>query len=145
DNITLGRPLATDKDILIAAERAGVTSFTQHDDAGLEKQVGEGGLALSGGQRQSIAIARALLSKPPVLVMDEPTSSMDNRSEMYIKHQLASLSNEETLILITHKTSMLDIVDRLIVMEQGQIIADGKKDLVLQQLIEGAVNRAKAS
>ncbi len=145
DNITLGRPLATDKDILIAAERAGVTSFTQHDDAGLEKQVGEGGLALSGGQRQSIAIARALLSKPPVLVMDEPTSSMDNRSEMYIKHQLASLSNEETLILITHKTSMLDIVDRLIVMEQGQIIADGKKDLVLQQLREGAVNRAKAS
>ncbi|HIF9119009.1 TPA: type I secretion system permease/ATPase [Photobacterium damselae] len=145
DNITLGRPLATDKDILIAAERAGVTSFTQHDDAGLEKQVGEGGLALSGGQRQSIAIARALLSKPPVLVMDEPTSSMDNRSEMYIKHQLASLSNEETLILITHKTSMLDIVDRLIVMEQGQIIADGKKDLVLQQLREGAVNKAKAS
>ncbi|PSW03941.1 type I secretion system permease/ATPase [Photobacterium lipolyticum] len=145
DNITLGRPLTSDKEILLAAERAGVTSFTQQDPAGLEKQVGEGGSALSGGQRQSVAIARALVGTPPVLVMDEPTSSMDNRSEMYIKHQLNSLSKDETLILITHKTSMLDIVDRLIVMEQGRIIADGPKEQVLNQLREGNTPRAKAS
>ncbi|MGF1760244.1 type I secretion system permease/ATPase [Photobacterium sagamiensis] len=145
DNITLGRPLTSDKEILLAAERAGVTSFTQQDPAGLEKQVAEGGSALSGGQRQSVAIARALVGNPPVLVMDEPTSSMDNRSEMFIKHQLNSLSKDETLILITHKTSMLDIVDRLIVMEQGRIIADGPKEQVLNQLREGKVTRAKAS
>jgi len=91
DNIILGRPLTTDQDILLAAERSGVTNFTQQDAAGLEKQVGEGGAALSGGQRQAIAIARALVGKPPVLLMDEPTSNMDNRSEMYIKHQLKDL------------------------------------------------------
>jgi ATP-binding cassette subfamily C protein LapB len=143
DNIILGRPLTTDEDILLAAQRSGVTNFTQQDAAGLEKQVGEGGAALSGGQRQAIAIARALVGKPPVLLMDEPTSSMDNRSEMYIKHQLNGLSKDETLILITHKNSMLDVVDRLIVMEKGHIIADGPKSQVLKKLIEGNVTRAK--
>lgn len=142
DNIALGRPLATDKEILLAAERAGVTSFTQRDPAGLEKQVGEGGSALSGGQRQAIAIARALLNNPPVIIMDEPTSSMDNRTEMFIKRQLRSISQDETLILITHKTGMLDLVDRLIVMEQGQIIADGPRDKVLQSLRSGKNKKA---
>lgn len=137
DNIALGRPLATDKEIMMAAERAGVTAFTQQDSAGLEKQVAEGGAALSGGQRQAVAIARAILGNPSVLIMDEPTSSMDNRSEMYIKRQLKSLSKDETLILITHKTGMLDLVDRLIVMEQGQIIADGPRETVLQSLRSG--------
>lgn len=145
DNITLGRPLTTDQEVLLAAERAGVTNFTQQDAAGLDKQVGEGGAALSGGQRQSIAIARAFVGKPPVLLMDEPTSSMDNRSEMRIKQQLNNLSQDETLILITHKTGMLDIVDRLIVMEQGRIIADGPKQLVLKQLGEGNISHTKTS
>ncbi|MBC7006719.1 type I secretion system permease/ATPase [Photobacterium sp. BZF1] len=145
ENITLGRPLTSDKATLLAAERAGVTSFTQQDAAGLERQVGEGGNALSGGQRQSIAIARAFLDNPPVLVMDEPTSSMDNRSELYIKNQLANLSDKETLILITHKTSMLDCVDRLIVMEQGRILADGPKEQVLKQLREGNVSAVRST
>ncbi|GAL09636.1 type I secretion system ATPase [Vibrio astriarenae] len=101
-----------------AANRAGVTQFTQQDPAGLERQVGEGGALLSGGQRQAVTIARALLGRPPVLLMDEPTSAMDNRSEMQIKHQLSQLKSHETLILITHKMSMLDIVDRVIVMEK---------------------------
>ncbi|KAE8178186.1 ATP-binding cassette domain-containing protein, partial [Photobacterium carnosum] len=142
DNIVLGRPLATDKEILLAAERAGVTAFTQHDTAGLEKQIGEGGQALSGGQRQAIAIARAFLSQPPVLIMDEPTSSMDNRSEMYIKQQLRQMKQDETLILITHKTGMLDVVDRLIVMEHGHIVADGPKEQVLQTLRNGNINQS---
>ncbi len=143
ENIALGRPLASDKDIMLAAERAGVTNFTQQDSAGLEKQVGEGGAALSGGQRQSIAIARAFLGNPPVLIMDEPTSSMDNRSEMFIKRQMKSIADDETLILITHKMSMLDIVDRLIVMEQGKIIADGPRDKVLQALRAGKTQKSE--
>ncbi|WP_086969030.1 type I secretion system permease/ATPase [Vibrio coralliirubri] len=139
DNITLGRPLVDDRDVMDAANRAGVTAFTQQDPAGLERQVGEGGALLSGGQRQSIAIARAFLGRPPVLLMDEPTSAMDNRSEMHIKHQLNQLLPSETLILITHKTSMLDIVDRVIVMEKGCIIADGPKAQVLSDLKQGRV------
>ncbi len=142
ENIILGRPLTSDQDILLAAERSGVSSFTQQDPAGLEKQVGEGGRELSGGQRQSVAIARALVGKPPVLLLDEPTSSMDNRSEMYIKQQLRQLSPEETLILITHKTTMLEVVDRLIVMEQGRIVMDGPKEQILAQLREGKVARS---
>ncbi|MEZ9469821.1 type I secretion system permease/ATPase [Vibrio lentus] len=139
DNITLGRPLVDDRDVMDAANRAGVTAFTQQDPAGLERQVGEGGGLLSGGQRQSIAIARAFLGRPPVLLMDEPTSAMDNRSEMHIKHQLSQLLSSETLILITHKTSMLDVVDRVIVMEKGSIIADGPKAKVLSDLKQGRV------
>ncbi|MDN3612117.1 type I secretion system permease/ATPase [Vibrio ostreicida] len=139
DNITLGRPLADDRDVMNAANRSGVTVFTQQDPAGLERQVGEGGLLLSGGQRQAVTIARALLGRPPVLLMDEPTSAMDNRSEMHIKQQLAQLKSEETLILITHKTSMLDVVDRVIVMEKGGIIADGPKNEVLNSLKQGKV------
>ncbi|BEI26650.1 type I secretion system permease/ATPase [Vibrio fluvialis] len=139
DNITLGRPLADDRDVMDAANRAGVTVFTQQDPAGLERQVGEGGLLLSGGQRQAVAIARALLGRPPVLLMDEPTSAMDNRSELQIKHQLSQLTPSETLVLITHKTTMLDVVDRVIVMEKGCIIADGPKEMVLNDLRHGKV------
>ncbi|EEY99756.1 ABC transporter transmembrane region [Vibrio sp. RC586] len=139
DNITLGRPLADDREVMDAANRAGVTAFTQQDPAGLERQVGEGGMLLSGGQRQSVSIARALLGRPPVLLMDEPTSAMDNRSEMHIKQQLSQLKPSETLILITHKTSMLDVVDRVIVMEKGCVIADGPKHEVLNDLRQGNV------
>ncbi|GMQ49498.1 type I secretion system permease/ATPase [Vibrio sp. 10N] len=142
DNITLGRPLVDDRDVMDAANRAGVTVFTQQDPAGLERQVGEGGLLLSGGQRQAVAIARAFLARPPILIMDEPTSSMDNRSELHIKTQLKQLKESETLILITHKTSMLEVVDRVIVMEKGTIIADGPKARVLNDLREGKVRAA---
>ncbi len=142
DNITLGRELSDDAEMIDAANRAGVTAFTQQDPAGLERQVGEGGLLLSGGQRQSVAIARALIGRPPVLLMDEPTSSMDNRSEMLFKNQLSHLKSSETLIIITHKTSMLDIVDRIIVMEKGHIIADGPKNQVLNELKTGKVKAA---
>lgn len=141
DNITLGRPLADDRDILDAANRSGVTTFTQRDPAGLERQVGEGGNQLSGGQRQSIAIARAMLGRPPVLLMDEPTSAMDNRSEQYIKQQMSSLRRDETLIINTHKTGMLDVVDRIIVVEQGSIVADGPKLAVLQALKDGKIQK----
>ena len=139
DNITFGRPLTDDRDVMDAANRAGVTAFTQSDPAGLERQVGEGGAMLSGGQRQAVTIARAFLGHPPVLLMDEPTSAMDNRSEMHIKHQLAQLKENETLIFITHKTAMLDIVERVIVMEKGSIIADGPKAQILNDLKQGKV------
>ncbi|MCP3289818.1 ATP-binding cassette domain-containing protein, partial [Aeromonas hydrophila] len=122
-----------------------VTNFTNRDPNGLDRQIGEGGRQLSGGQRQAILLARALLNDPPILVMDEPTSNMDNQSEMQVKHELARLGPETTLILITHKTSMLDVASRVIVVEQGQVVADGPKEAVLQQLKEGKVRVQEAS
>lgn len=138
-NIQLGHPHATDAQILRAAQRAGVSQFTNHDPNGLERQVGESGRNLSGGQRQSIALARAMLLDPPILILDEPTANMDNRSESIVKRELANLPADTTMLLITHRTSMLDIVNRIIVLEQGMVVADGPRDLVLQQLKEGKV------
>lgn len=137
DNITLGNPLADDNEVMLAAKRAGVTEFTMKDPAGLERQVGEGGQLLSGGQRQAVAIARAFLGKPPILLLDEPTSAMDNRAEALFKNELKRLTPEQTLVLITHKTSMLEVVDRLVVMHAGNVVADGPKDKVLKELQRG--------
>jgi len=145
DNITLGRPLTDDRDLMDAVLRAGVNNFTQNDPAGLDKQIGERGALLSGGQRQAVCIARAFLNRPPILLFDEPTSNMDNRTEHYIKQQLKSLHKDETLILITHKTGMIDLVDRLIIMEQGHIVADGPKQEVINQLKNGTSNTKKAN
>lgn len=139
DNITVGHPLVDDERVLRAARRGGVTQFTNQDPNGLARQVGEGGRLLSGGQRQAIALARALLMDPPVLILDEPTSNMDNRSESQVKQELAGLGPHTTLLLITHRTTMLDVVDRLVVMEQGSIVADGPREQVLQLLKEGKI------
>ncbi|GAA4503702.1 type I secretion system permease/ATPase [Pseudaeromonas paramecii] len=139
DNIIVGHPLVDDERVLRAARRGGVTQFTNQDPNGLARQVGEGGRLLSGGQRQAIALARALLMDPPLLILDEPTSNMDNRSESLVKQELARLGPQTTLLLITHRTTMLDVVDRLVVMEQGSIVADGPREQVLQLLKEGKI------
>lgn len=139
DNIIVGHPLVDDSRVLRAARRGGVTQFTNRDPNGLERQVGEGGRLLSGGQRQAIALSRALLNDPPILILDEPTSNMDNRSESLVKEELARLDPATTLILITHRTTMLDAVNRLIVMDQGGIVADGPRDQVLTMLKDGRV------
>ncbi|MBM7454840.1 ATP-binding cassette subfamily C protein LapB [Oceanisphaera litoralis] len=145
DNIVIANPLAEENQVLKAAQRAGVTLFTNQDPDGLDKQVGEGGRQLSGGQRQAVAIARALLSDPVMLMMDEPTSNMDNRSEQYIRQELLKLRAEQTLLLVTHRTSMLEVVDRIVVLEQGRIVADGPKAQVLQQLQSGQVRSREVS
>ncbi|PSJ40189.1 type I secretion system permease/ATPase [Zobellella endophytica] len=145
DNIVIANPLADESRVLRAAQRAGVTLFTNRDPQGLDRQVGEGGRQLSGGQRQAIAIARALISDPPMLILDEPTSNMDNRSESYIRLELEKLGNQATLLLITHRTSMLEVVDRIIVLEQGVVVADGPKQQVLQQLKTGKVRAQEAA
>ena len=139
DNIIVGHPLVDDMRVLRAARRGGVTQFTNRDPNGLERQVGEGGRMLSGGQRQAIALSRALLNDPPILLLDEPTSNMDNRSEGLVKEELARLDPATTLILITHRTTMLDVVERLIVLDMGMVVADGPRDQVLQLLKEGKV------
>jgi len=139
DNITLGVPHVSDEVIVRAARLAGVTNFTDVDPEGLDRQVGEKGAYMSGGQRQAIALARALLFNPPILVLDEPTSNMDNQTEQSIRQQLSELVQDKTFVLITHKLSMLELVDRVIVLDKGKIVADGPKLDVLDALRSGKV------
>ena len=89
---------------------------------------------LSGGQRQGIAIARAIISRAPILILDEPTASMDNTSELQFKEQFEPYIQDRTMLLVTHKASMLSLVDRLVVLNEGKLVADGPRDQVLRAL-----------
>ncbi|KTD61812.1 type I secretion system permease/ATPase [Legionella spiritensis] len=138
ENISIGAPFIDDASLIKAANIAGIGAFTNKHPDGFDRQVGERGGELSGGQRQAVAIARALLRNPQLLILDEPTSSMDDNSEKRFKQQLTKhLTDQHTLILITHKISMLELVDRIIVLDDGLLIADGKKDAVLSALRSG--------
>jgi ATP-binding cassette subfamily C protein LapB len=139
DNILLGSPHADDNTVLEAATIAGVTDFVNRHPSGFDLQVGERGEQLSGGQRQSIAVARALLRDPPVLVMDEPSNAMDNSTEDQFKQRFSQWSTDKTLVLVTHRASLLSLVDRIIVMDSGRVIADGPKDNVLDALKQGRI------
>jgi len=138
DNITIAAPFVEDKNFINACNISGVGNFTNKHPHGLDRMVGERGLELSGGQRQSVAISRALLLDPKIIVLDEPTSAMDDSSERTLKQNLKlMLTNQHTLILVTHKSSMLELVDRLIVFDEGKIVADGPKESVLSALKRG--------
>lgn len=139
DNITLGSRYADDASILHAADIAGVTQFVNRHPEGFDMPVGERGASLSGGQRQSVAVARSLLLSPPVFIMDEPSNSMDNSTEERFKQKLATELHNQTLILVTHRASLLTLVDRLIVMDGSKIMADGPKDKVLEALKKGQI------
>lgn len=134
ENIAFGAVNPDDRMILRAATIAGVADFVRAHPAGFGMPVGERGMSLSGGQRQSVAIARALLQDPDILVLDEPTSNMDNNSELMFKRRLGSVMGNKTVLLITHRLSLLDLVDRLLVMDSGRVIADGPKQAVLAAL-----------
>lgn len=144
ENIVLRAPYVDDQAMLRAAEIAGVTDFVNRHPQGFDMPVGERGDGLSGGQRQSIAIARALLLDPAILLLDEPTNSLDNRSEENFKTRLKQHLAGKTLILVTHRASMLTLVDRLIVVEGGRVVADGPKEQVLEALSGGKINVAKS-
>jgi len=143
DNITIGLPHATDAQILTAARLAGVEGFVNQHPLGFDMPVGERGSRLSGGQRQAVALARALLHDPTILVLDEPSNSMDNASEDVMRRQLKGYLKNRTLLMVTHKMSLLDLVDRLIVVDGGRILADGPKDSVLEALKQGRLQVRK--
>ena len=142
DNITLGAAHTDDDMVLEAAHLAGVESFAKRHPLGFDAYVGERGSHLSGGQRQSVALARALLHDPPILLLDEPTSAMDNAAENRLKQQLGTVLAQKTLLLVTHRTSLLSVVDRLIVMDGGRLVADGPKNEVLSALASGQIRGA---
>ncbi|MBF0382366.1 MAG: type I secretion system permease/ATPase [Magnetococcales bacterium] len=139
DNIAYGSPDADDTMVLRAAEAAGVPEFTNTHPQGFDMTVGEQGRGLSGGQRQIVAVARSFLLDPKILLLDEPTSDMDRNTEERFKKRLGQHLRDKTLILVTHKTSMLSLVDRIIIVDEGSVIADGPKDKVLQMVKAGKI------
>ncbi len=142
DNVMLGAPYADDRAIVRAANLGGVSDFVERHPLGFDMPVGERGEGLSGGQRQTIAIARALLLDPPILLLDEPTSSMDNATEERLRRRLAGEIEHKTLILVTHRASLLELVQRIIVLDNGRVIADGPKAQVLEALRLGKLRVA---
>ncbi|MDD8061029.1 MULTISPECIES: type I secretion system permease/ATPase [Shewanella] len=139
DNILFGTRQVSEHQLIRAVQLSGVSQFTHLESEGLDMQVGEGGLSLSRGQRQTVALARATLNDPPVLLMDEPTASLDARAEKQFMRSMAQVSKNRTLLLITHKMHLLNLVDRIIVLERGHVLADGPKDEVLAKLNSGAM------
>jgi ATP-binding cassette subfamily C protein LapB len=142
DNLISGARYVEDEMVLQAAELAGVHEFASLHPQGYELQVGERGQNLSGGQRQNVALARALLLDPPILLLDEPTSAMDNTGEERLKQRLHGVVEKKTVILVTHRASLLSLVDRLIVIDRGQIVADGPKAAVMEALKKGQISVA---
>lgn len=132
NNIALAKPDATDAEIIAAARLAGVDAFVSQHPQGYDMIIAEGGRSLSGGQRQSVALARVLLRRPPVLFLDEPTSALDVASEAEFCRKLDEMLGRDTTFLVcTHRVSLLTFVDRLLVFEQGRLVADGPRDKVL--------------
>ena len=142
DNITLGAPHADDADVLKAATLGGIVDLVNAHPQGFDMLVGERGESLSGGQKQGVAIARAVIGDPPILLLDEPTASMDHSSEEDVKKRLQAFMPGKTVVLVSHRTSLLDLVDRIIVMDAGRIVADGPKDQVVQALRQGRIGKA---
>jgi len=134
DNITISEPFATDEEILRSSKIAGVHDFLGKHESGYDLIVGERGQGLSGGEIQSVTLARALITNPNILILDEPTNSMDRQSEKAFVDRLSKIVKDETLILITHKTSILSLVDRIIILDDGKVIADGPKDKILSNV-----------
>lgn len=134
ENIAIAKPHADDEEIATVVKTVGLQDFITGHPMGYDLPVGERGDGLSGGQRQAVALARALLKRPNMLVLDEPTSSMDTSSEKHVIDTLPTYLRDKTIVLITHRVSLLQLVDRLIVLDQGRVVADGPRQEVLESL-----------
>jgi len=143
ENIAMSCPQATEEDILEAAKASGVHDFVSRHPMGYDAPVGERGEGLSGGQRQAIALARAMLLKPNIMVCDEPTNAMDMEAENNFTNHIGEQIKDKTFILITHRQHLLKLVDRLILVDQGKVVIDGPRDKVLEALAAGKVQVEK--
>jgi ATP-binding cassette subfamily C protein LapB len=137
DNLILGLTPPSDEEILKVSKETGLYKFIKNHPEGLDMQIFEGGKGLSGGQKQLVAITRVLLMNPEILILDEPTASMDNELEQYtMKNFFADIRSDSTLVMTTHKLSLLNYVNRVVVMENNRIVMDDKRDAVLNKLKE---------
>jgi ATP-binding cassette subfamily C protein LapB len=145
DNIVFGSPYVSDDLVVRAADLAGVTDFIKTNPAGFNLQVGEAGRALSSGQRQSVSLARAFLFDPLVVFLDEPSGSMDMASERALVERLGkAFRPDQTLIITTHRMAMLALVDRLVVIDNGSVVADGPRDDVIKNIAQISGSRTLA-
>ncbi|MGK3632433.1 type I secretion system permease/ATPase [Enterobacter cloacae] len=133
ENITMGMPDASDEDIERALILSGAMPFVQKQKNGLNYQIQEGGYGLSGGQRQTLLLARLILLKPNILLLDEPSASLDEMTEEHLISQLKQWIGNRTLVIATHRMAMLQLVDRIIVMDKGRVVMDGPKETILQK------------
>jgi ATP-binding cassette subfamily B protein len=146
ENLLIGSPDATDEQLRKVLDQVNLTGVLERDPAGLDAQVGEQGIMLSGGERQRLAIARTLLSAPPILLLDESTSALDGLNEQRMREAIDAVAKDRTLIVIAHRLSTVVDSDQIIVMENGKVIGTGthselvkstplSKDLAKHQLL----------
>ena len=143
DNLTLSQPQVGDAALLRAAEFANMSEYINRHPQGFDMLVGERGDSLSGGQRKSVALARGVIHEPPILLMDEPTGSMDHSTELAVKKNLAEFIKGRTMLVVTHRNSLLELVDRIIVIDNGKLVADGPRETVVQALQQGKIGKAQ--
>lgn len=132
-NLMLGHPHATEAELIQALRISGAIGMVQQDAASLDRLINEGGRGLSGGQRQMVLLSRLIVRNPQIVLLDEPTASMDEQLEAWVIRQLQQWLTGRTLVLVTHRPALLNLVDRIVVMENGKVIADGPRDTLLQQ------------
>jgi ATP-binding cassette, subfamily C, bacterial LapB len=143
DNLTLSNPQVSDAALVQAVEIAGLADFVNRHPQGFDMMIGERGDSLSGGQRKSVALARGVINQPLILMMDEPTGSMDHSTETVVKKQLVEFVKGRTWLVVTHRNSLLEMVDRIIVIDNGKLVADGPRETVVQALQQGKIGKAQ--
>ena len=142
ENLTITSPHADDTAVLAAAHVGGIDEFINNHPKGFDLLVGERGETLSGGQKQGVGIARALIGRSVIVLLDEPTSAMDHSTEEAVKNRLTQAAAGKTLVLITHRSTLFDMASRIIVVDSGRIVADGPKDQVIDALRTGKIAKA---
>ena len=142
DNLTITAPHADDAAVLAAAHTGGIDEFINAHPKGFDLLVGERGETLSGGQKQGVGIARALIGRSVIVLLDEPTSAMDHSTEDAVKNRLMQAAVGKTVVLITHRSTLFDMANRIIVVDSGRIVADGPKDQVVEALRTGKIAKA---
>lgn len=142
ENLTIATPHADDAAVLAAAHAGGIDDYINSHPKGFDLLVGERGETLSGGQKQGVGIARALIGKPSIILLDEPTSAMDHSGEDAVKSRLMEASHGKTVVLISHRSGLFDLVNRIIVVDSGRVVADGAKDQVIEALRSGKIAKA---
>lgn len=142
DNLTISAPHVDDAAVIAAAQVGGIDEFVNGHPKGFDMLIGERGETLSGGQRQGVGVARAFINNPSILLLDEPTSAMDHSGEDAIRSRLVEHSRNKTLLLISHRSSLYALVNRIIVIDSGRIVADGPKEQVTDALRNGKIGKA---